>query len=137
MREDLRRLGEEEARLSAEVAEWTARVAESERRKREVEEGIMETRSAEERLRDKAVIFRRELTVTNIRSLTPKNWGLLGLSAFLSSALTPGLFFYAIANTSVTNVVLISRIEPPLFLLASWLILHERFSRRAMSAWRA
>ena len=64
LRDDLRRLGEEEARLSAEVAEWTARVAESERRKREVEEGILETRSAEERLHDKATIFRRELRVS-------------------------------------------------------------------------
>jgi len=50
--------------------------------------------------------------------MTGRDWRMLTLSAFLSSALTPGLFFYALAHTSVTNVVLVSRIEPPLFLLA-------------------
>jgi len=81
-----------------------------------------------------AVMFRRDLTRASLRTLTRRDWGMLTLSAFLSSALTPGLFFFALANTTVTNVVLISRIEPPLFLLASWIVLNERFSRRTMCA---
>ncbi|QFT94549.1 EamA-like transporter family protein [Roseovarius sp. THAF9] len=81
-----------------------------------------------------ALIFRRDLTRTNLRRLRPHDWRVLTLSAFLSSALTPGLFFFALSQTSVTNVVLVSRIEPPLFLLAAWLILNERFSARAMIA---
>lgn len=81
-----------------------------------------------------AILFRRDLTRENVRALTPRNWRVLTLSAFLSSALTPGLFFYALANTTVTNVVLISRIEPPLFLLAAWLVFNEHVSRRAMTA---
>jgi drug/metabolite transporter (DMT)-like permease len=79
-------------------------------------------------------MFRRDLTRANLRSMTPRSWRLLALSAFLSSAVTPGLFFYALANTSVTNIVLITRIEPPLFLLAAWLFLGESFSRRALGA---
>ncbi|WP_428512872.1 DMT family transporter [Roseovarius sp.] len=81
-----------------------------------------------------ALLFRRDLTRANLRKLRAREWRVLTLSAFLSSALTPGLFFYALSQTSVTNVVLISRIEPPLFLLAAWLILNERFSARAMIA---
>lgn len=81
-----------------------------------------------------ALLFRRDLTRANVKSLRAKDWRVLTLSAFLSSALTPGLFFYALTYTSVTNVVLISRIEPPLFLLATWLILNERFAPRAMIA---
>mgnify|MGYP000420906571 CR=1 FL=1 len=81
-----------------------------------------------------AVLFRRDLTRANVRRLTARNWGFLTLSALLSSAVTPGLFFYALANTSVTNIVLITRIEPPLFLLAAWVFLGESFSRRALAA---
>jgi drug/metabolite transporter (DMT)-like permease len=81
-----------------------------------------------------AVLFRRDLTRANVRILTARNWGFLTLSALLSSAVTPGLFFYALANTSVTNIVLITRIEPPLFLLAAWFFLGEYFSRRALAA---
>lgn len=81
-----------------------------------------------------AIMFRRDLTKSNFRRLKPRDWGHLVLSAFLSSAVTPGPFFYAWAHTAVTNVVLISRIEPPLFLLATWLILNESFNHRAMCA---
>lgn len=81
-----------------------------------------------------SLMFRRDLTRAGVRRLTARNWRLLTLSALLSSAITPGLFFYALANTSVTNIVLITRIEPPLFLLAAWLLLGESFSRRALGA---
>ncbi len=81
-----------------------------------------------------AILFRKDLTRANVRALNPRDWRIMTLSAFLSSALTPGLFFFALANTTVTNIVLISRIEPPLFLLATWLVLHERFSPRMMIA---
>ncbi|MFO7758037.1 MAG: DMT family transporter [Roseovarius sp.] len=81
-----------------------------------------------------SLMFRRDLTRANVGTLTVRGWGLLTLSALLSSAVTPGLFFYALAHTSVTNIVLITRIEPPLFLLAAWIFLGESFSRRALAA---
>ncbi|MGI3211364.1 DMT family transporter [Roseovarius tibetensis] len=74
-----------------------------------------------------AAMFWREWTMENLRKLTRTHWMILTLSAFLSSALTPGLFFYALEQTTVTNVVLMGRIEPPLFLLATWLFLKEKF----------
>ncbi|WP_254656442.1 DMT family transporter [Roseovarius sp. 217] len=81
-----------------------------------------------------AFIFQHDWTRANIVRLNRRDWCMMTLSAFLSSALTPGLFFYALANTSVINVVLVSRIEPPLFLLAAWVVLNERVHRRTMVA---
>lgn len=80
------------------------------------------------------IVFRRDWTRANLAALTRRDWGLLTVSAFLSSALTPGLFFYALEHTSVTNVVLVGRIEPPLFLLATWLFLNERLNPFALIA---
>ena len=80
------------------------------------------------------VLFRGDWTRANLRKLSRRDWELLTISAFLSSALTPGLFFYALEHSSVTNVVLVSRIEPPLFLLAAGLFLKERVDPRAFVA---
>ncbi|MEO0891310.1 MAG: DMT family transporter [Pseudomonadota bacterium] len=81
-----------------------------------------------------AYIFRHDLRPARAARLQRKDWGLLTLSAFLSSALTPALFFVALANTSVSNVALISRIEPPLFLLGALFLLGERFEARILIA---
>ncbi len=79
-------------------------------------------------------LFHGDWKRASLRNLKRRDWGLLTLSAFLSSALTPGLFFYALEHSSVTSVVLVSRIEPPLFLLAAALFLKERIDRRAFTA---
>lgn len=79
-------------------------------------------------------LFRGDWTRANLRNLTRENWIMLTLSALLSSAITPGLFFLALEHTSVTNVVLVSRIEPPLFLLAAGFFLRERVNPRAFTA---
>lgn len=80
------------------------------------------------------VVFRGDWTRENLAKLSRRDWGFLTVSAFLSSALTPGLFFYALEHTTVTNVVLVGRIEPPLFLLATWLFLNERLNPWSMVA---
>lgn len=81
-----------------------------------------------------AVLFRGDWTRVKLERLSRGDWGFLTLSAFLSSALTPGLIFYALEHSSVTNVILIGRIEPPLFLLAAWVFLKERFNPRVFLA---
>ena len=80
------------------------------------------------------LLFRGDWTRANLNRLKRRDWGMLTLSAFLSSALTPGLFFFALDHSSVTNVVLVSRIEPPLFVLATALFLKERIDGRALGA---
>ncbi|KRS15238.1 DMT family transporter [Roseovarius indicus] len=71
------------------------------------------------------IFFHKDWTRDNLRALTIRDWSLLTVSAVLSSAVTPGLFFYALEYTTVTNVVLIGRIDPPLFILAAWFFLKE------------
>jgi drug/metabolite transporter (DMT)-like permease len=69
------------------------------------------------------LIFGRELNQRTLRQLTRGDWISLGVIAILSGALGPGLIFGALDNTTVTNVVLIGRLEPPLTLaLSIWLI---------------
>lgn len=79
-------------------------------------------------------IFWRDWTRENLRKLARKDWMLLTISAGLSSALTPALFFIALDYTTVTNVVLLGRIEPPLFLLAALLFLGEKLDPWALVA---
>lgn len=77
--------------------------------------------------------FRKDWTRDNLRALKRRHWILLTVSAFLSGAITPGLFFFALEFTSVTNVVLIGRIDPPLFLLAAALFLREELDYWALA----
>ena len=79
-------------------------------------------------------MFHKDWTRENIKKLDRKDWMILTLSAVLSSALTPALFFIALDYTTVTNVVLIGRIEPPLFLLATVFVLKEKMDPWAFAA---
>lgn len=79
-------------------------------------------------------MFYKDWTLENLRKLSRKDWMILSLSATLSSAVTPALFFVALDYTTVTNVVLIGRIEPPLFLLATLFVLKERLDPWAFAA---
>ncbi|WP_454268975.1 DMT family transporter [Roseovarius sp. MBR-51] len=80
------------------------------------------------------IMFHKDWTRETLRRLTRKDWGILSLSALLSSAVTPALFFIALDYTTVTNVVLIGRIEPPLFLLTTFLLLGEKLDYWAFAA---
>ena len=79
-------------------------------------------------------MFHKDWNRENLSRLSRKDWGVLTLSAALSSAVTPALFFIALDYTTVTNVVLIGRIEPPLFLLATLLVLKEKLDPWAFAA---
>ncbi|MAZ20923.1 DMT family transporter [Roseovarius sp.] len=79
------------------------------------------------------VFFHKDWTRANLRALTRKSWLLLTTSALLSSAITPGLFFFALEQTTVTNVILIGRIDPPLFLLFAFLLLGEKLDGWALT----
>ncbi|SEM33947.1 Permease of the drug/metabolite transporter (DMT) superfamily [Roseovarius azorensis] len=79
-------------------------------------------------------VFHKDWTRDKLRHLTRRNWAILTVSGILSSAVTPALFFIALDYTTVTNVVLIGRIEPPLFLLTAWLVLRERLDPWALAA---
>ena len=72
------------------------------------------------------LIYGRQLHPSYWKRLSKKDWfSLVGVS-ILSGALAPALIFEALARTQATNVVLISRLEPPLVLALSFFILGER-----------
>ncbi|HEY9822929.1 MAG TPA: DMT family transporter [Candidatus Sericytochromatia bacterium] len=75
------------------------------------------------------LIYRQQWTAQNLKNLSKTDW--LGLSgvAILEGALAPTLIFAALSVTMVNNVVLIGRIEPPLTLALSVLLLRERVNR--------
>lgn len=75
--------------------------------------------------------FRKEWTRENLNKITRGDWIAMSISAVLSSALTPSLFFFALEFSTVTNVVLIGRLEPPLMLILSVLILKSVFDKWA------
>ena len=74
-------------------------------------------------------IYRCELSPDRLAHFTIKDWVGLLLVALLSGALAPALIFTALDQTSVNNVILISRIEPPLALALSVMFLGERVNR--------
>ncbi len=71
-------------------------------------------------------IYRKDWTGAKLRALTRGDWLSLVVLAFVSGALAPALIFLGIENTSVTNVILVGRIEPFLLLVFSALFLGER-----------
>ena len=58
------------------------------------------------------------------------DWLSLMVVSALSGALAPAMFFFALERTAVNNVVLIGRIEPPITLVLSVLILGARVNKQ-------
>lgn len=73
--------------------------------------------------------FRRDWTRANVARLTRGDWVAMCALALLSSALAPALIFQALEATTVTNVVLVGRIEPPLLLALAAALTGERVGR--------
>jgi drug/metabolite transporter (DMT)-like permease len=75
------------------------------------------------------IFYRQELTPKIFKSVTPLEWRCLILSAFLSGAIIPAIIFQALALSPVNNIILLARIELPIVLIASIVLLKEKFSR--------
>ncbi|MDX2239463.1 MAG: DMT family transporter [Leptolyngbyaceae cyanobacterium bins.302] len=71
-------------------------------------------------------IHRRQWNRPTLSQFSRREWLTLGIVAILSGALAPGLIFQSLASTSVTNVVLLGRLEPPLTLALSLWLLRDR-----------
>lgn len=72
------------------------------------------------------LIYRRQWNKATLGKLSRKNWLNLTKVAIISGAIAPALIFQALALTNVNNVVLIGRLEPPLTLALSVLLLKQR-----------
>ena len=73
-----------------------------------------------------AFIYRGEWTREKLAEIRPGDWLVLMLVAAFSGAVVPALAFLALEKTTVTNVVLLGRVEPVVFLLLAVVILGER-----------
>ena len=71
-------------------------------------------------------VYYQDLHPRQWAQIPAKTWFVLAAIAILSGALAPALFFSALDITSVNNVVLLGRIEPPLTLALSVILLGER-----------
>lgn len=78
------------------------------------------------------LVFGKQWNKQTLSRLTYRDWFSLVAIATLSGALAPGLIFAALDTTNVTNVVLIGRLEPPLTLAFTVLLLKAR-----INAWTA
>lgn len=75
------------------------------------------------------LLYGKQWSFQRLKQLSIADWlGLFGV-AILSGALAPALTFRALELTMVNNVVLIGRIEPPLILTLSVLLLREPVNR--------
>lgn len=72
------------------------------------------------------VVYRRHWTRENLGKLTLADWISLVFLAGLTGAVSPAVIFLALENTTVTNVILIGRIEPFILLGLSFVVLKER-----------
>lgn len=75
------------------------------------------------------IIFRKQLNRQNFKQLDRGDWWNLVAIALLAGSLAPALIFAALDFTNVTNVVLFSRLEPPVTLLLSVILLGVRVNR--------
>ncbi len=75
------------------------------------------------------VVYRDQLMIAEFKRVTKVEWRALMLSALLSGAIIPTIIFQALSLAPVNNIVLLARIELPIVLVASIVILKERFQR--------
>ena len=72
------------------------------------------------------LVYGRPRLWTAFRQLSRRDCLVLLTVAVLAGALAPALFFMALEQTDVNNVILIGRIEPPLALILAIIFLKER-----------
>lgn len=74
-------------------------------------------------------LYRQQLKRSLFTQLSSKDWLVMVLVAILSGALAPALIFAALDLTSVNNVILLTRLEPPLALILAVSVLKDRVNR--------
>lgn len=73
-----------------------------------------------------AVFYRKHWTRDALAKLTFADWASLIFLALITGALVPSLMFLALTNSSVTNTILVGRIEPIILIILSMVVLSEK-----------
>lgn len=74
-------------------------------------------------------LFSKDWKREEVKKIRPRDWFSLSVIGLISGALVPALVFTALDQTSVTNVVIISRLEVPISLVFSIFILGIQINR--------
>lgn len=72
------------------------------------------------------VFYRKQWTREALAKLTFGDWASLIILAIITGALVPSLMFLALTNSSVTNTILVGRVEPIILIILSMVILKEK-----------
>jgi drug/metabolite transporter (DMT)-like permease len=75
------------------------------------------------------LLYHKQLTVKNFQQITKTQWISLFVVAILSGALAPAAIFQALELAPVNNIVLLGRLEVPLVLVLSRIVLKEKLQR--------
>jgi drug/metabolite transporter (DMT)-like permease len=75
------------------------------------------------------VLYRSQLTTTNLSKISKLEWINLTIVAIFSGAFAPAAIFTALSLSPVNNIILLGRLEVPLILILSRFILQERLDR--------
>ncbi|MEM8797061.1 MAG: DMT family transporter [Pseudomonadota bacterium] len=71
-------------------------------------------------------VYRKEWTRENLSKITKSDWASLIFLAIITGALVPSLMFLALTNSTVTNTILVGRIEPLILIALSIFMLREK-----------
>lgn len=71
------------------------------------------------------IVHHKQWTFNALNKISKTEWLFLFILALLANCLAPWLFFVAIETTLVTNVILVSQIEPPLLLFLARLVFKD------------
>ncbi|MEP3232974.1 MAG: DMT family transporter [Hyphomicrobiales bacterium] len=72
------------------------------------------------------IFYRKQWTKEALAKLTSGDWWSLIILAIITGALVPSLMFLALTNSSVTNTILVGRIEPIFLIILSMVVLKEK-----------
>jgi drug/metabolite transporter (DMT)-like permease len=75
------------------------------------------------------VVYRHQLTAENFGKISKLEWVNLTIVAILSGAIAPAAIFRALALSPVNNIILLGRLEVPLIIILSRIVLQERLNR--------
>jgi drug/metabolite transporter (DMT)-like permease len=75
------------------------------------------------------LVYRHQLTAENFGKISKLEWVNLTIVAILSGAIAPAAIFRALALSPVNNIILLGRLEVPLIIILSRIVLQERLNR--------
>jgi drug/metabolite transporter (DMT)-like permease len=75
------------------------------------------------------LVYRHQLTAENFGKISKFEWTNLTIVAILSGAIAPAAIFRALALSPVNNIILLGRLEVPLIIILSRIVLQERLNR--------